>query len=119
MTGLAPGFYQVATTWPATPGNSYGTYSLYDGALLLGTTNVVNQAVAPSDFTDSGTAWKNLGLVYVAGGSLTVQLNDYSSSGYQAVADAIRVQAVVGDHGTDDNFHISSSSATIDTGDPS
>ena len=114
FTGLTPGYYQVAATWPATSYAYFPQYSVYDSNTLLANMDV-NQSVAPSDFTDAGVPWKNLGLVYVSDGTLTVILSE--SRGYVLVADAVRLQAAVGDHGTDDNFHVQPGSPTIDAGD--
>src|SRR5262249_54057229 len=69
-----------------------------------------------TDFNDAGVSWQNLVSVYVASGTLTITLPSYAS--YQAVADAVRVQAIVGDKGADDNFHVPTGSATVDAGDP-
>ena len=119
FSGLTPGqFYQVAATWPATSGTYYAQYQVYDGNSLASTTSNVNQTLrAPSDFTDAGVSWKSLPMIYVTSGTVVVTLTS-TYSGYPVVADAVRLQAVVGHGGTDDNFHVSSGSPTIDAGDP-
>ncbi|HEV3343905.1 MAG TPA: right-handed parallel beta-helix repeat-containing protein, partial [Pirellulales bacterium] len=110
---VTPGWYQVAATWPATSGNDLTNYTVFDG-VAIGTVTV-DQSKTPSDFNASGAPWKNLGDFYIGGNTITVQL---SSPYYQAVADAVLVQKLQGDHGADDDFHVSSTSPTIDAGDP-
>ncbi len=117
FSGLTPGsYYQLAATWPATASAYYARYSISDGNTVLTTTDI-SQTVAPNGFTDAGVPWNNLSLVYVTGSTLVVTLSSYYS-GYPVVADAVRLQAVVGDHGLDDNFLVSNLSPTVDAGDP-
>ena len=117
ITGLTPGqFYQVAATWPA-DGNAYfSSYAIYDGSAYV-TTVTVDQRSVPADFSDAGVSWKDLGIYYATGDTLVVCLthNPYYST---VDADAVRVQRVQGDHGPDDDFHVQSTSPTIDAGDP-
>jgi autotransporter-associated beta strand protein/parallel beta-helix repeat protein len=122
ITGLTPGtWYQLAATWPVVGGNPYnpydGYFSVYDGSQQTLPANTLNETTAPADFTDQGVGWRVVGLYYVASGTLTVKLTHraYDSA---VVADAVRVQAVVGNQGSGDNFHIQPGSATIDAGDP-
>ncbi len=101
FSGLTPGsYYQLAATWPATASAYYARYSISDGNTVLTTTDI-SQTVAPNGFTDAGVPWNNLSLVYVTGSTLVVTLSSYYS-GYPVVADAVRLRAVVGDHGLDD-----------------
>ena len=97
---------------PTTP-----QYQVYDGNSLASTTSNVDQRYAPGDFTDAGVSWKSLPWIYVTSGTVVVTLTS-TYSGYSVVADAVRLQAVVGHGGTDDNFHVASDSPTIDAGDP-
>ena len=111
---VTPGWYQVGATWPATS-NDYSNYTLFDGN-AIGTVSVY-QGTAPADYTASGASWKNLGTFYIAGTTLAVQLaREYPSN--SVVADAVRIQRLQGDGGGDDNFHVESTSPTIDAGDP-
>ena len=120
FSGLTPGqFYQVAATWPATSGTYYAQYQVYDGN-CPGEYHLERRpdVTPPSDFTDAGVSWKSLPLIYVTSGTVVVTLKSTSEYGYPVVADAVRLQAVVGHGGTDDNFHVASDSPTIDAGDP-
>ena len=77
----------------------------------------VDQSQTPADYTASGAAWKNSGqLLHHRQHALGADLPGYSWS--SVVADAVRIQRLQGDHGTDDNFHVQSTSPTIDAGDP-
>jgi parallel beta-helix repeat protein len=114
---VTPGWYQVAATWPATANDTTTYYTAFDGAIQLATAQV-DQSKAPSDFTASSVSWKNIFTsIYVAGTTLSVQVARGSSNN-SAVADAVYIQRDLGDHGVDDNFHVQSTSPTIDVGDP-
>jgi autotransporter-associated beta strand protein/parallel beta-helix repeat protein len=118
FSGLTPGtFYQVAATWPAQSFASGSYFAVLDGGQTVSST-IVDQRTAPADFTDAGAAWKTLGVFYVSGSTLVVNLT-HSLNYPDEVADAVRVQAIQGDGGTDDNFHVLATSPTIDAGDPS
>ena len=52
----------------------------------------------------------------ISGSTLVVELSNYASG--TVVADAVRIQQIQGDHGLDDDFHVESTSPTIDAGDP-
>src|SRR5205807_6312537 len=112
---VTPGWYQVAATWPPTGGDNYSAYTVFDGNPI--TTVTVDQTQAPADFSAAGASWKTLGNFYITGGTLVVQLSR-SPSSYPVVADAVRIQRLQGEHGGDDNFHVQSTSPTIDAGDP-
>jgi hypothetical protein len=52
---------------------------------------LINQQVAPNDFSDSGVYWELLGpVVTVTGDSLSISLGD-AANGY-VIADAIRIE---------------------------
>jgi hypothetical protein len=79
----------VAVTWSADPNRATNApYTVLDGATALGTV-AVNQQQAPSDFTDQGVGWKNLGTFTVTGNTLTVTLSN-AANGY-VIADAVRI----------------------------
>ncbi|MFN7804404.1 MAG: right-handed parallel beta-helix repeat-containing protein, partial [Planctomycetaceae bacterium] len=121
VTGLDPdAWYEVSVTWPARSESHFSSqFTVREGATVLQTASL-DQRSAPDDFTEGGTAWERLGTHYVRGGTLTVQLNNYSpyGSGYVVSADAVRIQKLVGDRGADDNFQVGLGSPTIDAGDP-
>ncbi len=83
-------------------------------------TFTIDQTQNPSDPNDPSSTWQSLGTFYVTGTTLQVQIAQ--TSGYYgvsiAVADAVRLQQIVGNAATDDNFHVMPGSPTIDAGDP-
>ncbi|HEV3340661.1 MAG TPA: LamG-like jellyroll fold domain-containing protein, partial [Pirellulales bacterium] len=118
ISNLTPGsWYQVAATWSSGGTSSLAPFTISDGNQMLASP-VVDQTSAPSDFSDAGVGWKTLGTFYVTSGTLTITVTHASSSYPNVLADAVRVQAIVGDHGADDNFHLLPSSPAIDAGDP-
>lgn len=127
FTGLTPGTYQVAITFPASYSNAFDApfTVLGDNNQVMGASRI-NEQNAPSDFNttddkNNKVAWKNLpGSFTITGSTLTVQLADNFNSYnyYTEVADAVRVQRIQGDGGFDDNFHAQVGSPTIDAGDP-
>jgi uncharacterized repeat protein (TIGR01451 family) len=118
VSGLTPGtFYQLALTWPANNFASGTPYTVSDGGEPIASGSF-DQRAAPSDFTDGGVPWKTLGIFFTYTGTLSVTLTHSPYYYPNVIADALRVQAVQGDHGADDDFHVLSSSPTIDAGDP-
>jgi hypothetical protein len=107
FTGLATGYYQVAGTWPVVFPAAEVVYTMYDGADVVGHERTTQSTA--NDFTDAGVGWRNLDLVYVDSGTLTVRLSDQASQ--KVEADAIRIQRIGGDSGADDNFHLQVGSA--------
>jgi len=92
FTGLAPGQYRLAATWPAS--RLYATdapFSVMNGGQKLATVRV-NQQRAAATFADAGASWQNLGTFTISGNTLTVRLNG-STTG-RVVADAIRLERV-------------------------
>ena len=113
-------WYEVAVTWPARSAlNGYATFKVLEGSSVL-SSSTFDQRSAPNDFSEAGVAWARLGAHYVRGSSLSVQLSNYSNwgTGYFSSADAVRIQKIEGNLGGDDNFQVSSTSPTIDAGDP-
>ncbi|MCA9027882.1 MAG: FG-GAP repeat protein [Planctomycetaceae bacterium] len=91
FTDLTPGDYQVSATWFAHFNRATDApFTLFDG---IGgpeiETVLVNQQLAPDDFTDAGSDWETLTTVSITGSELVVQLTD-ASNGY-VIADAVRV----------------------------
>jgi hypothetical protein len=93
FTGLTPGQYQVSATWVPYPNRaSNAPYTVRDGSTAVGQVTE-NQLVPPSDFSDVGVAWQNLGgPCFITGTTLTVQLSN-NANGF-VIADAIRVRQV-------------------------
>ena len=115
FTGLTPGWYDVAATWPVSSGLSRNaSYHVYDGPRLAGTTDSLNQNALQADLSDAGVDWQRLGYYYLRGDTLVVELTNQDY--YTAVADALRIEQIEGDHGSDDNFLVQSTSLTIDAG---
>jgi hypothetical protein len=94
FTGLTPGqAYELATTWTIhTNRATNAPYSLYNGAASsenLVSTTLVNQQLAPNDFSDSGAAWERIGVITPTGNTVTVRLSDLAN-GF-VIADAVRI----------------------------
>ncbi|MEZ6146754.1 MAG: hypothetical protein R3B91_15320, partial [Planctomycetaceae bacterium] len=90
--GLMPGNYYVAATWTANSNRATNApFSIRDGAggPLLEKV-IVNQKLAPNDFSDGSSSWENLALVHVTGSSLVVELSNDANQ--YVIADAIRLQ---------------------------
>jgi hypothetical protein len=88
-TGLAPGSYTIQVTWNGAVNHaSNAPFAIYDGATLL-TTVSVNQQAAPSGAAVGGVVFQDLATVQVSSGTLRVVLSD-AANGY-VVADTIRV----------------------------
>jgi hypothetical protein len=87
--GIAPGLYEVLTTW--TPFNNRATnasYQIADGNVVQ-TPVAVNQRQAPNDTFADGVMWESLALFQVTTGELKVRL-DNNANGF-VVADAVRI----------------------------
>lgn len=117
INNLTPGaWYQVAATWSSGGTSSGAPFTIRDGNQLLASP-VVDQTSAPGDFNDAGLGWKTLGTFYVSSGTLIVTVTHTPGYYPNVLADAVRVQGIIGDHGADDNFHLLPSSPAIDAGD--
>ncbi len=91
-SGLAPGWYRVSTTWvPGTGLASNAPFTLYEDNAPLGTVRV-NQQIQPSDLSQNGIPWKDLGWVRVSSGVLKIQLANNADA--TVVADAVRALKV-------------------------
>ena len=109
--GLADGTYQIGARWPTGSGlaPNQARYRVYDGELDV--SNVVAIATLSqstvNDFTADGTSWETLDTVEIRNGRLIVELsNAGSSTSNRIIADAVRIQRIQGDRGTDDNFRL-------------
>ncbi len=76
FTGLPPGQYRVSATWNDNPkGATHTAYTILDGNKAL-TTVQLDQRQAPTDLSDAGRGWKDLGklgtLYYVKSKTLVV-----------------------------------------------
>ncbi len=117
LSGLTPGKeYQIAVTWPVSSSSGPTRYAVLNGGATSGSIDV-DQRSAPADFTASGVPWKTVG-TFTASTSTLVVTEIQISYVHPFVADAVRVQAIQGDMGSDDNFHVQTTSPTIDAGDP-
>lgn len=88
---LQPGVYRVSATWSAYANRATNApFTLFDGTTAI-RTEIVNQQVAPGDFSDAGANWDDLGLpIEIAGTTLAVQLSDAANG--RLNADAIRIE---------------------------
>ncbi|MBI3837239.1 MAG: choice-of-anchor D domain-containing protein [Planctomycetia bacterium] len=89
FNNLAPGQYQVFTTW--TPFGNRATnspFTIADAAVSKSTV-IVNQQQAPTGPAADGVTWGNLGTFSVTSGTLTVSLTNNANG--LVVGDAIRI----------------------------
>ena len=124
FSNLTPGAtYEVAVSWPASLNFNY--YNAYDApfTVLGGSGPIgfqrVDEVYPPYSVptvTDNGTVFQVLGSFQVTGTSLTVVLSNEANGIVEA--DAVWLQQIVGNHGADDNFHLSPSSPAVAAGDP-
>ncbi len=93
FTGLRPGQYQVAVTWPAGADlASDARFTVHNGNVPF-TAVPVNQKQPAADFQDAGTGWKVLGQSYrITGDRLTVRLTDQANG--KVAAAAVRIARV-------------------------
>ena len=86
------GDYEVLITYPHFSSNGTAVEcEIYDGNVLLDS-QLMNQAISPSDETHLSRPWDSLGVYTVTNGSLSVQLNDGPGSVSFIIADAIWVR---------------------------
>ncbi len=92
FNGLTPGNYAVSATWVAhqnrATNSPFTAFDLVGGNVLNST--VVNQELAPNDFTDDGADWEDLFIVEVTGSTLVIELNNAANQ--YVIADAVRIQ---------------------------
>jgi parallel beta-helix repeat protein len=125
FSGLTPGAtYQVAATWPGFDGthswSGNAPFTVLDGGRVAARVRV-NEDTGPSGFTAAGTTWQVLTAIQVTSNTLIVQLANGpgAGSGRLLAADAMRLQAIVGNGGADDDFHLLGTSPALDRGAPS
>ncbi|MCA9245959.1 MAG: choice-of-anchor D domain-containing protein [Planctomycetales bacterium] len=95
FTGLTPNtIVRLSATWPANSGLASNAPYTISGIAGGPTTVLVDQRIAPNDFSDAGAIWLDLGLpVRVdGGGTVTVTLSD-DANGW-VVADAVRLETL-------------------------
>lgn len=110
-TGLPAGSYDVYATWvPFGNHSTQQSYSVYDGATLLGAF-AVNQVGGPGGPVVGGVQFQKLGTFTASSGTLKVVTNNSASNGGYATADAalfttagLYPPAVVGRFGIDLRF---------------
>ena len=93
FTGLAPGEYEVYTSYPAL--GSLGTaivHEIRDGGAVVAT-RIVDQTVATSQLNHAGRMWDKLGFVQINSGTLSVRLTDGPGATTYILADAIMVRS--------------------------
>jgi hypothetical protein len=92
FAGLTPGSYRVRVTWSTHPNRATDApFTVLDGATPQGTV-LLNQELAPDDFSDQGVAWEDLGTFVITGSELVVQLSDLADE--YVIADAVRIEPV-------------------------
>ena len=93
LTGLAAGTYDVAVDWIGVESMaSNAPYQIYDGATLLGTV-IINQQAAPTGTPVNGAVFQSLGVFPINSGTLKVVLSNNTNNSY-VIADALRVVPV-------------------------
>lgn len=87
--GLAPGSYEVLTTWtPFSNRATNASYQIADGNVSQ-TAIPVNQRQSPNDAFSDGVMWESLAVFQVTTGELKVRL-DNNANGF-VIADAVRI----------------------------
>ena len=122
FNGLTPGaVYQVAVNWPSnfiTNEGNNATFVVQDAHGVVLATGQVNQYDAASTgIAADGAGFVKLGVITATTTSVTVTLS--GTGGALVIADAVLVQAVGGNGGGDDDFHLQAGSPAIDAGNPS
>jgi uncharacterized repeat protein (TIGR03803 family) len=91
-SSLPAGAYNVEVDWTAFPNRATNaTYQVFDGASLLGTVQVNQQATPAGGATVNGITFQSLGRFIITSGTVSVVLSD-NANGY-IVVDAMDVQA--------------------------
>lgn len=92
FTGMPAGQYRVHASWTASSLQaSDAPFTIHDGDTALSTVDV-NQKVASSGFTWSGTNWSNLGTFDITGDTIRVTLTNAANE--RVVADAVRIERI-------------------------
>ncbi|QEG01889.1 Bifunctional hemolysin/adenylate cyclase precursor [Stieleria maiorica] len=120
FSGLTAGTtYRLAATWR---GDYYADaqYRVSSGGREIGVVNKRQYEFggdAADDFIADGHGWEWFGHYVASGDTIQVTLIDTGGFRY-SYADAMRLDAIAGDRGIDDDFHLRSGSPAIDRGDP-
>jgi uncharacterized protein (DUF1800 family) len=104
VTGLEPGYYRVAATWPANPSAARAMLTVYDDKNALDSA-IFDQRFASLGFTDAKATWadlgvsggKGLGTFLITSGSLVVKVSELSIPNPPdtlLLADAVRIERV-------------------------
>jgi hypothetical protein len=82
---------RVSATWLAAGDRATNApFTILDGSTVLGMVSR-NQRLVPSDFSDAGASWTELGGPYnLTGTTLTVRLNNMANG--KVIADAVRIE---------------------------
>ena len=103
FTGLADGEYHVSATWANKYNNNYGTkdapFAVENSSQTVLATATFDQSLEPGEFAYDGYYWETIGTVSITGGTLAVTLGAGSNSGLFSVADAIRIERILGGAG--------------------
>jgi hypothetical protein len=93
FNGLEAGAtYKVDVTWKTANGSaSNAPFTVLDGTTVVGS-RLLNQSVAPNDFTVGTTLWEGLGSYTIVGNSLSVKLSNAANG--TVLADAVRIYQV-------------------------
>jgi hypothetical protein len=94
FSGLTAGQYRVSATWSRQSNratNSPFRILSSVGGSVLGSA-LLNQELAPNDFTSDGSSWENIGTVTIIGNTLVVELSDLANE--FVIADAIRIERI-------------------------
>jgi len=108
FTGLPDGVYRVSATWQGISGIMASTQSPFTVANTGGVINsvMIDQTVAPNDFSDAGVMWEDLGgPITLTGGTIVVNLLDTAGQPSRNVlADAIRIERLYSNAATTPPF---------------
>ncbi|MEO1525824.1 MAG: right-handed parallel beta-helix repeat-containing protein [Planctomycetota bacterium] len=115
FSGLVDGgTYEVAATWPTGNYSTISDFVISDADGQIASVRESQGNTTPDDFVDV-VGWENLGTFEIVGETLTVSL--VADDRFRdTIADAIRIQQIVGDSGADDDFHVEPASPAVDAG---
>lgn len=99
-----PADYQLDLTWPSGDLQADGLQCVIQDLAgnTVKTTGTIDQSQPPADFREAGVGWKTLGQFHCAGqlNSLVVRFEHPTSSGKHCLLDAIRLQRLSPNQGT-------------------
>lgn len=89
---VSPGLYRISATWTPHPNRATNApFTILDGATTLATL-LINQELAPNDFTAAGVTWKNLGGPYNISTTTTLTVRLSNLADEYVIADGIRLE---------------------------